>query len=177
MDHPREASATRGFGPILLTVLLATTPCLAGSWGDEWGFFTWGSPTAIILVSFEADGGPDGVDLTWVTAQETDNAGFHLHRSDDASGPWVRLNADIIPGQGTVFEPTTYTWSDGPLEKATYWYRLEDVSLSGGVQSHGPISAKVGAGCAATAGPGGSIAGLLVVALGVARPGRRRRTS
>ena len=85
--------------------------------------------------------------MTWETAQELDNLGFHLYRSESPAGPWTRLNAELIPAQypGAVFG-AIYEWLDAGVTPGdvtpgvVVYYRLEDVDIHGVSTFHGPIS-------------------------------------
>ncbi len=100
------------------------------------------STTAVRLASFEATASDQAVDLTWRTASELDNLGFHLYRSLSEAGPWTRLNASLIPGQGSSPLGAAYAFRDADvLEGTRYFYRLEDVDASSKTTSHGPVSA------------------------------------
>ncbi len=99
-------------------------------------------PTAVDLTDFSAVWDSEAVTVTWETAQELDNLGFNLYRGESAAGPWVKLNAELIPTRnpGAVFG-ATYTWLDeGVTPGATYFYRLEDVDIYGVSTFHGPVS-------------------------------------
>ena len=72
--------------------------------------------TAVSLVSFEAVPGDSSVELRWETANERDNAGFHLYRSLSAAGPWERITASLIPGLGSSPEGARYSYRDLGLE-------------------------------------------------------------
>ncbi len=99
-------------------------------------------PTFVDLTDFSAVWDSEAVTVTWETAQELDNLGFNLYRGESAAGPWVKLNAELIPTQnpGAVFG-VTYTWLDeGVTPGATYFYRLEDVDIYGVSTFHGPVS-------------------------------------
>ena len=41
------------------------------------------------------------MDLSWETASELDNLGFHLYRSVSADGPYERITSALIPGLGS----------------------------------------------------------------------------
>jgi len=100
-------------------------------------------PTSIFLASFAAIPQSQGIRITWETAMELRNWGFNLYRGDAFSGPWTRLNAELIPPQnpGATFG-ATYEWLDADVTPgATYFYRLEDVDLNGTSTFHGPVSA------------------------------------
>ena len=73
--------------------------------------------------------------ITWATGSETQNAGFNVLRSRTSQGPFVQINATRIPGAGTTSERQTYTYQDQDAKLlVSYYYRLEDVSLSGAHQ-------------------------------------------
>ena len=98
-------------------------------------------PTAISLVSFTVTGEGGLVQVDWQTAQEVRNKGFNLYRAEGPGGMWVKLNAGLIPaaawgtGEGASYRHTDRPPAVGRL----YYYRLEDVDVSGAVTSHGPI--------------------------------------
>ncbi len=58
--------------------------------------------TAIRLLSFDATGSGDAVKVSWSTGQEVENKGFNLYRGGSLSGPWVKLNAGLIPSDGPI---------------------------------------------------------------------------
>jgi hypothetical protein len=104
-----------------------------------------GSPTAVEMASFTAVAQGGAILVTWETASELDLLGFHLYRAEAASGPQMRLNDALIPGQapgspvGAVYE-----FVDGAVAPGvTYWYWLEDVDVRGAATRHGPVSAAV----------------------------------
>ena len=74
----------------------------------------------------------DGSDvaLTWETASETNNAGFHVERSveGDAFQPLA-----FVDGAGTTHTPQRYRFADAdvPAGAASITYRLRQVDLDG----------------------------------------------
>ena len=91
-----------------------------------------GGPAPVMLSNFSANRTSAGVILTWVTQSELDNAGFNILRSQTQQGPFVKVNPTLISGAGTTAERHTYTWTDTTTKpNAVYYYRIEDVSLSG----------------------------------------------
>jgi hypothetical protein len=103
------------------------------------------------LASFTATPGRGCVAVCWTTQSETDNLGFWLWRSVDAEH-YERLNEALIPGHGTTSVPSTYRYMDtGVQVGASYFYKLEDVDVSGVGTLHGPIQV-VYEGAAATWG-------------------------
>jgi hypothetical protein len=108
---------------------------------DPYLEITYTSGTAISLVDFNAIAGSNSVNLTWSTASETDNAGFNIYRAG-ADGEFVKINAEIIPAQGTATSGAAYSFvDDAARNRQTYSYKLEDVDLSGAITTHGPIQA------------------------------------
>jgi hypothetical protein len=92
------------------------------------------------LALFRANPDAGSVRLTWLTLSETDNLGFNLDRALMETGPFARVNKYLIRGAGTASAPHTYSYLDETVEsEAVYWYRLEDVSLSGERTFHDPI--------------------------------------
>ncbi len=104
-----------------------------------------GTGTGVRLASFKATPGVDGmVKITWRTATETDNAGFHLWRSHLENGKYTRLTEEIIPSKGTAFEGARYRFHDlATRHGKTYFYKLEDVDFEGKSTFHGPVKAVV----------------------------------
>jgi hypothetical protein len=94
------------------------------------------------------------VGLSWETASELDNLGFHLYRAASGNGPWTRITPFLIPGLGSSPEGKRYSFVDaGLVNGATYFYRLEDVDRSGETTSHGPVSAVPQAGTGRATSP------------------------
>ena len=100
-------------------------------------------PTAVTLVAFEAIWQGDAVRVTWETATELDTLGFNLYRSASPTGPWMRLNAELIPPQHScALCGAVYDWLDtGVTPRATYYYQLEDLDVKGASTFHGPAMA------------------------------------
>jgi hypothetical protein len=98
------------------------------------------SPTVVFLSSFTATGNGKHVKVDWETASETNNLGFNLYRSTKKGGPYSKLNTLLIPG--LLGSPTgrKYTYEDKKVTKGKlYYYKLEDIDLSGKKTTHGPI--------------------------------------
>jgi lysophospholipase L1-like esterase len=98
--------------------------------------------TAVELESFEAEVAAfRGVIVRWKTARETGVAGFNVYRSGSESGEYVRINPKPIPPAPN----RQYTFIDREVEAGkTYYYRLEDVSVSGKSIMHEPVAVVVG---------------------------------
>jgi len=98
------------------------------------------APYAVTLANFAAESTATGVQVTWETVSEQDNAGFIVTRSSSADGERVQVTqvASLAAGsnQGASY---TITDSEATLGQ-TWWYWLEDVALDGTVTLHGPVS-------------------------------------
>ncbi len=144
-------------------------------------FTAFDTPLAVTLASFSAEAQADRVVVSWETVSELGNVGFNLYRSADAAGP-LTLLAHVpsqAPGSTAGF---AYNVEDLDLRQTggTYWYTLEDVSLSGVTTLHGPVSATVQAPTAVTlsgisASPAAASTALPWPGAGLALTATRRR--
>jgi hypothetical protein len=101
-----------------------------------------GSPLGVTLVDFSAVQQADAVLVTWETNSELENRGFNLYRGTSAAGPDRQLNATLIPSQSQGNPGGfIYTWDDHAdlVPGTTYFYWVEDVSLSGATTLHAPV--------------------------------------
>ncbi len=97
-------------------------------------------PTAIKLLSFSATGAGEAVKVSWQTAQESENKGFNLYRAQSLGGPYVQLNAKLIASQSLGGEGRDYEFIDTQASRgAIYYYKLEDVDVSGTHTPNGPV--------------------------------------
>ena len=93
----------------------------------------------------QAEGGseeasPPGNRLRWSTASEVDNFGCHIYRSLSEDGPFERITAEPIPGQGTTDEPSFYEYVDEAIDlRRDYFYYVESVSMSGQRERFTPV--------------------------------------
>jgi hypothetical protein len=98
-------------------------------------------PTLITLSSFTATPSKRSVILKWTTASEIDNSGFNLYRAESENGEYVKINDSLIPTKGSSTSGAEYQYVDKNVKsKTTYYYKLEDIDLSGKSTMHGPIS-------------------------------------
>ena len=110
--------------------------------GANWTFNAScvGAPTAVNFISFTATGVGKGVSVVWQTAQETNNKGFNLYRAEAEGGAYVKLNGGLIPASSISGEGRRYEFVDTTAVRGRiYYYRLEDVDVSGKVKFHGPV--------------------------------------
>ena len=98
--------------------------------------------TLINLASFTATPKFSKVIIQWSTESEIDNAGFNLYRSETEDGNYTKINSSLIPAQGSSTQGANYELIDKDVKnRKTYYYKLEDIDLSGASTMHGPVSA------------------------------------
>ncbi len=101
------------------------------------------TPLLIELAAFTVTPLSDRTLLEWKTSSEIDNIGFHLLRSNTKNGEYTRITPAMIPSatrfstQGAIYAYVDHNVQPGE----TYYYKLEDIDLSGVSTMHGPVSA------------------------------------
>ena len=101
------------------------------------------SPTNIVLSSFYAQVGQDGILIKWTTETEPNNAGFNIFRSSTETGAYSKVNKSLIPALGNATTGASYSYIDNPENADTYYYKLQAISLTGDSSFHGPVSATI----------------------------------
>jgi subtilisin-like proprotein convertase family protein len=105
------------------------------------------NPTAVEVKSFTASRAKNSVLLNWSTASEVGNLGYNLYRATAPDGIRNRLNAVLIPALPGSQHGAVYSYTDTDLRtNTTYYYWLEDVSLTGNPHLNGPELVKLLAG-------------------------------
>ena len=111
-------------------------PTVAQSGIVGFGEFTIGgaggldNPLPVTLSAFTGRAIASGVELTWRTSSETDNAGFAVLRNGEVIGTYQTVPS--LQGQGTTSSETRYSFiDDGVLTGTTYTYRLRSFDLNG----------------------------------------------
>jgi len=71
--------------------------------------------------------------IAWETTSELAALGYFVQRVEKIGGAWVRLNAQMIPGQAPGSSAGhSYRWTDATARRgAAYRYRVSAVDLSG----------------------------------------------
>jgi hypothetical protein len=100
-------------------------------------------PTAIDLANFAVEANDGRVMVTWETGTEIDNAGFNIYRAASQDGPWVKVNQALIAAEGDPVSGAVYSLVDTP-GRGLFYYRLEDIDLSGKATLHYTVSAQLG---------------------------------
>ena len=117
---------------------------------------------SIIFVACSAEPGSASshIRIEWATGTELNTAGFNLYRSEQADGPYVKINAQLVPASNDSIVGGKYQYDDpNVVPGRTYYYQLEDVEYSGIATRHGPIVAT------ASGGWSGDIFTLVILAL------------
>ena len=96
----------------------------------------------VILIGLAACRLPNTrVVVEWTTVSEINTSGFNLYRSERTEGPYVKINAQLIPASTDPLVGGKYRYEDMSVESGrTYYYELEDVELDGSSARHGPIA-------------------------------------
>jgi len=89
----------------------------------------------ISLGTFSATTVGNQVVFRWATQTEVANLGFHLYARVD--GEWVRLNAQLIEGQGDSIGVQEYEYQAATDARL---FALSDIDLNGDETLHGPFS-------------------------------------
>lgn len=99
------------------------------------------SHTPIELTSFSAHWDGKSVQISWQTATETENLGFHLYRSSTENGVYEQITTQFIPGAGNSDRAHSYFYVDRQVALGSvYYYKLADIDFAGNLDFHGPIS-------------------------------------
>ena len=98
--------------------------------------YTIGAALPVSLSTFRPERLKDTGEIVirWTTESELNNAGFNILRSETRDGQFTKLNTQLIAGQGTTSERTTYEWKDTTAKpNVVYFYQIQDVSIDGDV--------------------------------------------
>ncbi len=87
------------------------------------------TPIPVELAHFSVSTTDQSARLSWTTASETNNAGFHVeHR---APGVEQFESVGFVDGHGTTDAPRRYRFPAGPLDPGRHVFRLQQVDLDG----------------------------------------------
>ena len=87
------------------------------------------SVVPVEFVSFSASVFGNDVNLSWVTASETNNFGFEVERTDARNSVWNKVG--FVFGNGTSTELNYYSFTDQSVPVGQYLYRLKQIDLDG----------------------------------------------
>ncbi|MBN1424990.1 hypothetical protein JXA88_10570 [Candidatus Fermentibacteria bacterium] len=98
-------------------------------------------PVPVEFATLSAQSRGTEVVIRWSTITESDNFGFNVLRSEAVSGPFARVNEQLLPGAGTTMVPQVYLFADRHVTPGvTYFYMVQDIATDGATQDHGPVS-------------------------------------
>ena len=97
---------------------------------------------SVTMNSFYAFMSQGTIVLRWRTESEVGCQGFHVLRSENQDDDYKRITTAIIPGQGHSSTGADYEFIDRYIQGGKgYWYKIEEISMSGEVHEFGPIYA------------------------------------
>jgi len=81
-----------------------------------------------------------GVTIFWNTESEVNTAGYYVWRKAEEAAEYMIVTTDIIPSIGTGSSGNRYSYSDiNVKEGIRYYYKIQELSLSGESSFFGPI--------------------------------------
>ena len=102
-------------------------------------------PLPVELLSFSSSIIDNDVTLSWMTATETNNSGFEIHRLKDSKieklNEWENIR--FVNGHGTTTEPQTYSFNDENLSAGKYQYRLKQIDFDGAFEYSKTIEVEI----------------------------------
>jgi hypothetical protein len=100
------------------------------NWDSNKGNYVFinNSIVPVELTSFTAEAENNTVHLEWVTATETNNLGFEIHRKTPETD-WITIA--FKEGAGSTIEQQNYNYTDQELQNGKYIYRLKQIDLNG----------------------------------------------
>jgi hypothetical protein len=99
-----------------------------------------GGTLPVELTSFTAAACRNGILLSWMTATETNNAGFEIERRSASSG-WQRLG--FVDGSGSSNIQHQYSFNDAGVPGGSYSYRLKQIDRDGAYEYSNEVEASM----------------------------------
>lgn len=103
----------------------------------------------VTLTFFNAKLVQNGVQLLWQTASEVENLGFNVYRARQEAKDFSLIASfttnEQLKGLGNSSTGKSYSFTDTTNLKpdSTYFYLLENVSLTGKTKRHGPLAVTI----------------------------------
>jgi Zn-dependent metalloprotease len=119
---------------------LSATEFSSAAYNPHW-FRQGGERLPVELAQFDARLDGSTAELTWTTASETNNAGFHVQHRRPGTSQW--RDAHFIEGQGTTEETTTYQYAVEGLRTGVHRFRLRQVDTDGTETLSETVTARV----------------------------------
>jgi photosystem II stability/assembly factor-like uncharacterized protein len=91
-----------------------------------------GTPVELFSFTLKVDG--NDVSLIWITATETNDSGFEIHKKALSFGEglgeaWEKIG--FVPGHGTTTETQRYSFTDNDVKPGKYQYKLKQIDYDG----------------------------------------------
>ncbi len=110
---------------------------------SRWTLGADSTPLPVELAAFEGATTEDGVQLTWQTTSEQNNAGFKVQRRiGERRGESAWTEVGFVEGEGTTSAARTYRFTDADLPYAadSVHYRLRQEDIDGTVHVTDPVT-------------------------------------
>jgi hypothetical protein len=76
----------------------------------------------------------------WTTASEQETFGYDVYRGEKESGPFSKITAKPILGNGTTNETHDYSFADDTIDPCKdYWYYVESIDTDGAREKFTPV--------------------------------------
>jgi hypothetical protein len=130
-----------GFGTPCTTWGYRVATCaVVGTAGyDDFAFRLSGQLVPVELTSFTAAADYGVVELSWITATETNNQGFEVQRSNGGEFETIAF----VNGNGTTTQTQVYSYTDRSVNVGQYSYRLKQVDFDGTFEYSGVVEVDV----------------------------------
>ena len=101
-------------------------------------FRTPGRTTPVEIISFTAIVNDRDIELSWLTATETNNTGFEIlrgiyakrnRRTQNYNDDWEKIG--FVTGHGTTTETQHYSFTDNDVKPGNYQYKLKQIDYDG----------------------------------------------
>ncbi|MDX1438861.1 MAG: M43 family zinc metalloprotease [Rubricoccaceae bacterium] len=101
----------------------------------------WDNKVPVELTSFNATVDGSDVTLDWVTASETNNAGFDVQLRPEGEAEYRSVG--FVEGHGTTTEAQVYSYTVDGLRAGAYTFRLKQIDFDGAFEYSPEIEAFV----------------------------------
>jgi hypothetical protein len=129
-----------GFGTPCATWGYRVTNCAVGTTPyTDFSFRLSGQLVPVELASFTAAADYGVVELSWMTATETNNQGFEVQRSNGGEFETIAF----VNGNGTTTQTQVYSYTDRSVNVGPYSYRLKQVDFDGTFEYSGVVEVDV----------------------------------
>lgn len=99
-------------------------------------------PMPVELEVFEGHLNAGSIILRWVTATESNNYGFEIHRKVNNAQNFTKIA--FVKGNGTITSPNRYHYTDKNVGIGKYYYRLKQIDFGGEFTYSGTIEITAG---------------------------------